>query len=100
MSIFDRANLALSRRQLLIGASLTGAGLVIGLRPPSAVAANEPFAPNAFIRIPPEGKIAFIMPSVEMGQGIYTAVAMMLAEELEVGLDQVVLEHAPADPMQ
>lgn len=98
MSIFDRANLALSRRQLLIGASLTGAGLVIGLRPQPSAAATQPFAPNAFIRIPPEGKIAFIMPSVEMGQGIYTAVAMMLAEELEVGLDQVVLEHAPADP--
>lgn len=100
MSIFDRANLALSRRQLLIGASLTGAGLVIGLRPQPSAAATEPFAPNAFIRIPLEGKIAFIMPSVEMGQGIYTAVAMMLAEELEVGLDQVVLEHAPADPKQ
>ena len=38
------------------------------------------------------------MPSVEMGQGIYTSVAMLLAEELEVTLDQVVLEHAPADP--
>ncbi len=73
---------------------------MIGLRPQPSAAATEPFAPNAFIRIPLEGKIAFIMPSVEMGQGIYTAVAMMLAEELEVGLDQVVLEHAPADPKQ
>ena len=100
MSIFDRTNLSLSRRQLLIGASLTGAGLVIGFRPQAAVAAGEPFSPNAFIRIPQEGKVTFVMPSVEMGQGIYTAVAMMLAEELEVGLDQVVLEHAPADPKQ
>ncbi|MBD9591631.1 MULTISPECIES: molybdopterin cofactor-binding domain-containing protein [Ensifer] len=100
MSIFDRTNLSLSRRQLLIGASLTGAGLVIGFRPQAAVAAGEPFSPNAFIRIPQEGKITFVMPSVEMGQGIYTAVAMMLAEELEVGLHQVVLEHAPADPKQ
>lgn len=100
MSIFDRADFAVSRRQLLIGATLTGAGLMVGLRPPTAAAATEPFAPNAFIRIPPEGKITFVMPSVEMGQGIYTAVAMMLAEELEVDLDQVVLEHAPADPKQ
>ncbi|WP_077960758.1 xanthine dehydrogenase family protein molybdopterin-binding subunit [Ensifer adhaerens] len=100
MSIFDRANLAVSRRQLLIGASLTGAGLVIGFKPHAVAAASEPFAPNAFIRIPQEGKITFVMPSVEMGQGIYTAVAMMLAEELEVGLDQVTLEHAPADPKQ
>ncbi|WDZ78810.1 molybdopterin-dependent oxidoreductase [Ensifer adhaerens] len=100
MSIFDRTNLAVSRRQLLIGATLTGAGLMIGFRPQPSAAQVQPFAPNAFIRIPPEGKIAFVMPSVEMGQGIYTAVAMMLAEELEVGLDQVTLEHAPADPKQ
>ena len=80
MSIFDRTNLSLSRRQLLIGASLTGAGLVIGFRPQPATAAGDPFAPNAFIRIPQEGKITFVMPSVEMGQGVYTAVAMMLAE--------------------
>ncbi|HEV7317278.1 MAG TPA: molybdopterin cofactor-binding domain-containing protein [Ensifer sp.] len=100
MSIFDRT--AVSRRGFLIGASLTGAGLVIGFRPqPAAAQAGaQPFAPNAFIRIPPEGKITFVMPAVEMGQGIYTAVAMMLAEELEVGLDQVVLEHAPTDPKQ
>ncbi|MDI7862633.1 molybdopterin-dependent oxidoreductase [Rhizobiaceae bacterium n13] len=98
MSIFDRTNLALSRRNLLIGASLTAAGLVIGLRPSRSSAASEPFAPDAFIRIPAEGKIVFVMASVEMGQGIYTAVAMLLAEELEVTLDQVTLEHAPADP--
>ena len=37
------------------------------------------------------------MPYVEMGQGIYTAVAMLIAEELGVGLDQVHVEHAPPD---
>ncbi|MEI2296702.1 xanthine dehydrogenase family protein molybdopterin-binding subunit [Ensifer sp. MJa1] len=100
MSIFDRTNLSVSRRGFLIGASLTGAGLVIGFRPQPVAAQAQPFAPNAFIRIPPEGKISLVMPAVEMGQGIYTAVAMMLAEELEVDLDQVVLEHAPADPKQ
>lgn len=98
MSVFDRTGLAVSRRNFLIAASLTGAGLVIGLRPSPASAAAEPFAPDAFIRIPAEGKIVFVMASVEMGQGIYTAVAMMLAEELDVTMDQVILEHAPADP--
>jgi isoquinoline 1-oxidoreductase beta subunit len=39
--------------------------------------------------------VTLVMPMVEMGQGIYTAMAMLLAEELEVGLDQVRLEHAP-----
>ncbi|WP_457583610.1 molybdopterin cofactor-binding domain-containing protein [Ensifer canadensis] len=98
MSLHDKISLAVSRRHFLIGVSLTGAGLVIGLKPSSSSAASEPFAPSAFIRIPAEGKIVFVMPSVEMGQGIYTSVAMLLAEELEVDLDQVTLEHAPADP--
>lgn len=98
MSIHDKINHSVSRRHFLIAASLTGAGLVIGLRPTPALAAVDGFGPNAFIRIPATGKIVFVMPSVEMGQGIYTAVAMLLAEELEVSLDQVTLEHAPADP--
>ncbi|AUX75678.1 xanthine dehydrogenase family protein molybdopterin-binding subunit [Sinorhizobium fredii] len=98
MSVHDKLTLPVSRRHFLIGASLTGAGLVIGLQPSPSSAAAEAFEPNAFIRIPADGKIVFVMPSVEMGQGIYTSVAMLLAEELEVTLDQVELEHAPADP--
>ncbi|WOS65955.1 xanthine dehydrogenase family protein molybdopterin-binding subunit [Sinorhizobium fredii] len=98
MAVHDKLTLPVSRRHFLIGASLTGAGLVIGLRPSPSSAAAEAFEPNAFIRIPADGKIVFVMPSVEMGQGIYTSVAMLLAEELEVTLEQVELEHAPADP--
>src|SRR3989454_5936731 len=55
------------------------------------------FAPNAFIRIGTDGRVTMIMGQVEMGQGMYTAMPMLLAEELEVGLDQVRLEHAPPD---
>ncbi|OHV85431.1 molybdopterin cofactor-binding domain-containing protein [Ensifer sp. LCM 4579] len=98
MAVHDKLTLPVSRRHFLIGASLTGAGLVIGLQPSPSSAAAEAFEPNAFIRIPADGKVVFVMPSVEMGQGIYTSVAMLLAEELEVSLDQVELEHAPADP--
>jgi isoquinoline 1-oxidoreductase beta subunit len=67
--------------------------------------ANEPeqgpddtagkFVPNAFIRIARDGKTTLVMPQVEMGQGVYTAVAMILAEELDADFSQVVLEHAP-----
>lgn len=98
MSIHDKVNVCVSRRHFLIGASLTGTGLIIGLQPSLSSAAAGDLEPNPFIRIAADGKIALIMPSVEMGQGIYTSVAMLLAEELEVTLDQVVLEHAPADP--
>ena len=70
-------------------------------------AANEPsqppdvtdgqFAPNAFIRIDPAGKTTLIMPQVELGQGIYTAVAMILAEELDADFSSVSVLHAPAN---
>src|SRR4029077_14649130 len=53
------------------------------------------FAPNAFIRIERDGKIVLTMPYVEMGQGTYTAIPMLIADELEVELGQVQLEHAP-----
>ena len=93
-----------SRRALLTGA-LAG-GFVLAFRLPVR-AANEPasapndtagkFAPNAFIRIDSAGKTTLVMPQVEMGQGIYTAVAMILAEELDADFSAVVLEHAPAN---
>src|SRR5271156_4628866 len=79
-----------SRRALVTGA-LAG-GFVLAFRLPLK-AANEPeqppdnpagqFAPNAFIRIDHAGKTTLVMPQVEMGQGIYTAVAMILADELD-----------------
>ncbi|AQT05833.1 aldehyde dehydrogenase [Acetobacter persici] len=56
------------------------------------------FRPNAFIRITPQGAVTFIMRYAEMGQGIYTGISMLLAEELGVTLDQVTVEAAPADP--
>jgi isoquinoline 1-oxidoreductase beta subunit len=53
------------------------------------------FAPNAFIRIDAEGPIRLVMPQVEMGQGIYTGACALLAEELDIGMDQIKIEHAP-----
>src|ERR1700682_1407635 len=53
------------------------------------------FAPNAFIRIHVTGHTTLVMPQVEMGQGVYTAVAMILAEELDADFSRVTLQHAP-----
>src|SRR6202158_5820428 len=91
---------ALSRRAFLKVSGAATGGLLMSIKLPAqmreAEAADaERFAPNAFIRIDRQGAVTLVMPMVEMGQGIYTSLAMLLAEELEVGLDQVKLEHAP-----
>ena len=91
-------DVALTRRGFLQAGLAVGGGLVVAFHLPlaqSAPAEKPPFAPNAFIRIDGRGKITLVMPQVEMGQGIYTAVAMILAEELDAAFGQVVLEHAP-----
>jgi isoquinoline 1-oxidoreductase subunit beta len=61
----------------------------------SEAASSEGLAPNAFIRIGSDGQVVLTMPYVEMGQGTYTSIPMLIAEELDVSLKQVRLEHAP-----
>jgi isoquinoline 1-oxidoreductase beta subunit len=88
----------LSRRGFLATSAAVGGGLMLSVSLPLArVEAIPPkeFAPNAFIRIDSDDKIVLIMPYVEMGQGTYTSIPMLIAEELEVSLEQVRLEHAP-----
>ncbi|MGO9853392.1 MAG: molybdopterin cofactor-binding domain-containing protein [Steroidobacteraceae bacterium] len=97
----DMLKSELSRRSLLQG-GLAG-GVLLAFHIPTLAASGAPasadtkgkFAPNAFIRIDPAGKVTLVMPQVEMGQGIYTAVAMILAEELDADFARVALEHAP-----
>jgi len=95
----------LSRRQLFyVGAAASG-GFMLAWHfdaLPRALAAaakgsGPTFAPNAFIRVGSDGRVTLVMNQVEMGQGTYTSMPMLMAEELEVGLDQVHLEHAPPD---
>ena len=90
----------LSRRMLLQAGAAAGGGLMLSLSFPFAnseaeAAGADGFAPNAFIHIGGDGQIVLTMPYVEMGQGTYTSIPMLIAEELEVDLKQVRLEHAP-----
>ena len=94
-------------------AAASGGGLLLGFSVPSAAQgpqrksviggdANEAprqgvFAPNAFIQIDGGGKVTLVMPKVEMGQGVYTSIPMLIAEELEVPLDSATIDHAPPD---
>src|SRR3954452_16860792 len=90
--------LAASRRRVLQTAAAAGGGLLLGLRLgdtwAATAAGGATFMPNAFIRIGPDGQVVLTMPYVEMGQGTYTAIPMLIAEELEVDLASVRLEHA------
>ena len=102
MAVAQKNASVVSRRGVLTG-GLAGGFLLAFHLPVRAV--NEPvqppdvtegkFAPNAFIRIDSAGKTTLVMPQVEMGQGVYTSIPMILAEELDVDFSQVALQHAP-----
>ena len=88
----------LSRRTFLQAGAAAGGGLMLSLSLPLSKAEAmdaHGFAPNAFIRIDSDGQIILTMPYVEMGQGTYTSIPMLIAEELEVDLKQIRVEHAP-----
>ncbi|MET4261829.1 isoquinoline 1-oxidoreductase beta subunit [Bradyrhizobium sp. S3.12.5] len=100
--ITDKTLPDVSRRTLLTSGLATGFLLAFHL--PLRAAANEPeqkdttdgrFAPNAFIRIDETGRTVLMMPQVEMGQGVYTSIAMILAEELDADWAKVEVQHAP-----
>jgi len=96
----DQSANGLSRRTFLRAGAAAGGGFVLSLHLPGTgvdakAGEGDRFAPNAFIRVDSDGKITFVMPYVEMGQGTYTSIPMLIAEELEVDLKQVHLEHAP-----
>jgi isoquinoline 1-oxidoreductase subunit beta len=98
-----------SRRRFVVVVAGASGGLLLGCRldSPSQVGsvgaastsgAGAPvLAPNAFLRIGADNAITMIVPQAEMGQGVTTALPMLVAEELEVGLDQVKVEHAPGN---
>ncbi|MHC4044364.1 xanthine dehydrogenase family protein molybdopterin-binding subunit [Bradyrhizobium sp. 23AC] len=97
------AHNSVSRRALLTGGLATGFLLAFHL--PLRAAVNEPvqprdategkFAPNAFIRIDETGRTVLMMPQVEMGQGTYTSISAVLAEELDADWGKVEVQHAP-----
>ena len=92
-----------SRRAFL--KSGAAAALVIGITVGEGVGrvlaapAAAPFAPNAFLRITADGRVTVICPAVEMGQGVLTAIPMLVAEELDADWATVSVEQAPTDPV-
>src|SRR5262252_5894635 len=92
----------MNRREFLKTGAAAGGGLVIGLYLPIgnriANAQAKTFAPNAFIRVGTDGWVTVIVNHSEMGQGVYTALPMLMAEELDADWNNVAYESAPVDP--
>jgi isoquinoline 1-oxidoreductase subunit beta len=81
----------------LTASGALGGGFLLAFGVPARSASGAQFAPNAFLRIDRAGKVTFVMPHIEMGQGTHTSLPMLIAEELEVDIDKVAVEHSPAD---
>ncbi|KRD34731.1 twin-arginine translocation pathway signal protein [Lysobacter sp. Root916] len=97
-----------SRRRFLKAGAVLGGGLVIGfvvpgarryaLAAPAAASAAAPFVPNAFLRIGEDDSVTVLIAHSEMGQGVWTGLAMLVAEELDADWSKIRVEHAPAAP--
>jgi len=89
-----------SRRDFLKTAALAGGGLVIGFTLPLAgrnARAGSDFRPNAFLRVDSAGQVTVVCGLSEMGQGVLTAIPMLVAEELDADWTRVQVQQAPAD---
>jgi isoquinoline 1-oxidoreductase beta subunit len=95
-------SLNLNRREFLKVSAAAGGGLLIGLYLPGRIeaatdqAAAE-FVPNAFLRIAPDNTVTVISKHLEMGQGVYTGLPTIVADELDADWSQIRVESAPAD---
>lgn len=93
-----------SRRGFLATSAMATGGLVVAIAIPDArrfalaEAAPVPFAPNAFLRIGSDDTVTVLLSHSEMGQGIWTSLPMLIAEELDADWSKIRVEHAPAAP--
>jgi isoquinoline 1-oxidoreductase beta subunit len=91
-----------SRRDFIRAGAAAGGGLLLSFHLPqfaraaTAAAPTDTFAPNAFLRIGRDDRITVILAKAEMGQSVWTALSLLVAEELDAEWGQVTAEHAPA----
>ena len=95
----------LERREFLKFSLVASGGLLVGLYVPSGAkdalaqeSSASSFMPNAFVRIGSDERITVIVNHSEMGQGVYTSLPMLLAEELDADWGKIGFEPAPVDP--
>jgi isoquinoline 1-oxidoreductase beta subunit len=98
-----------SRRDFTRASAIASGGLLIAVRVPgtnglrgiaNAMAASaDPFAPNAWIRLAPDGIVTVVVDRSEMGQGVDTSLPVLIAEEMDADWSKIRVEHAPVDPI-
>jgi isoquinoline 1-oxidoreductase subunit beta len=91
-----------SRRSFLARTSAAAGSLILAFHVPASRAAGPAaqrgvFSPNAYLRVGADDSVTIVVALVEMGQGTFTSIPMLIAEELEVDLSRVKVEQAPAD---
>lgn len=96
--------LNIARRNFLKVSAALGAGLTLAFYLPASIGAahkfatsNDTFMPNAFIRIGTDSQVTVIVKHLEMGQGVFTGLPTLIAEELDADWSQINVEAAPAD---
>ncbi|MGR4862796.1 molybdopterin cofactor-binding domain-containing protein [Caulobacter sp. LARHSG274] len=91
---------ALSRRELVVGATLAGGALLVGCSPADLMSAGSKIKPGAFgpfIRFDPDGSVTVLSKHIEFGQGNHAGLAAIVAEELDADWSRVKVVHAPAN---
>lgn len=97
----------MDRRSFLVMSSLVSGGLMVGcasparqeLRSSSLALADNQMALNAWVKVGQDSSVTVVMCRSEMGQGVHTALMMLVAEELDCAWSQVRWEQAPIDPL-
>ncbi|MFN2326433.1 MAG: molybdopterin cofactor-binding domain-containing protein, partial [Gemmatimonadales bacterium] len=92
---------SVSRRDFLKAGAVAGAGLTLAIQLPGCAPGRNqvvttPFTPNAWVRISTDSTVTLVVDRSEMGQGVHTALPMLLAEELDVPWEMVRIESAGA----
>src|SRR5690242_13271658 len=101
----DTDSSVLTRRAFVVTSTIAGTGFLLGVRIPErrrndtaeslGSAPTAAFAPNAWIRLDETGDVTILSHKSEMGQGVWTALPMIVAEELDADWDRVRIERAP-----
>ena len=89
---------SISRRAFLVSSGAAAVGIAFGSFPSRIFAQLEPFSPNGWVRVGTDNTVTVYAPACEMGQGVMTAMPLLIAEEMDLDWGRVRVEQAPYNP--